>query len=119
MADHRTQRHQDQENSGVTYGIHGFGLRMTAPDGPGVDVDLVTDPATGRPVEVFDAWRVRWFLDEAAEDGYTGAEIDAALAHLTGDAALIEVVAGRWFALPTDDMARRGRPQRRGQAGIH
>ncbi|MFI7212425.1 DUF6896 domain-containing protein [Micromonospora maritima] len=73
---------------------------MTAPDGREVDVDLVTDPATGRSVEAFDAWRVRWFLDEAAEDGYAPAEIGAALAQLVREGTLVEVVAGRWYALP-------------------
>ncbi|WP_174528130.1 DUF6896 domain-containing protein [Micromonospora maritima] len=87
-------------SSGVTYRVHGVGVSMTAPDGREVDVDLVTDPATGRPVEAFDAWRVRWFLDEAAEDGHTPAEIGAALAQLVGEGSLVEVVAGRWFALP-------------------
>ncbi|MGC4791817.1 DUF6896 domain-containing protein [Micromonospora sp. DT178] len=63
-------------------------------------VDLVTDPSLGREVEAFDAWRIRWFLDEAADDGHSNEDIDAACTHLAGEGHLHEVVEGRWFALP-------------------
>lgn len=75
---------------------------MTADDGREVDVDLVVDPATGDEVEAFDAWRVRWFLDEAADGGLETADVNAACRHLAEVGALREVVPERWFALVQD-----------------
>jgi hypothetical protein len=72
---------------------------MIASDGREVDVDLVTDPALGHQVEAFDAWRIRWFLDEADDDGYDHEQITAACTELARQGHLREVVAGRWFAL--------------------
>lgn len=86
--------------SGIEYTVHGAGCRMISSDGREVDVDLVTDPVLGREVEAFDAWRIRWFLDEAADDGYSDEDIVVACTHLAGEGHLREVVEGRWFALP-------------------
>ncbi|MEV4538946.1 hypothetical protein AB0J82_34755 [Asanoa sp. NPDC049518] len=88
--------------SGIEFLVHGAGRRMTAADGQEVDVDLVADPATGAQVEAFDAWRIRWFLDEAADDGLQAAEVNAACRHLVGSGELREVVPDRWFALKAD-----------------
>ncbi|MEV4135756.1 hypothetical protein AB0J72_26775 [Dactylosporangium sp. NPDC049742] len=54
----------------------------------------------GRTVEAFDAWRIRWFLDEAAERGYSEEDIVAACTHLASEGHLREVIGGRWLALP-------------------
>ncbi|MET8122499.1 hypothetical protein [Micromonospora sp. NPDC005189] len=86
--------------SGIEYTVHGAGCRMVNSDGREVDVDLVTDPVLGREVEAFDAWRIRWFLDEAADDGYNHEDIVEACIHLAREGHLREVVEGRWFALP-------------------
>lgn len=72
---------------------------MTSSDGREADVDQVTDPLLGREVEAFDAGRIRWFLDEAADDGYTDQDIVAASMHLVGEGQLRDVVEGGWFAL--------------------
>jgi hypothetical protein len=88
--------------SGIKYLVHGAGCRMTAVDGREVDVDLVTDPATGAQVEAFDAWRIRWFLDEAADDGLQVADVNAACRYLVEAGELREVVPDRWFALMED-----------------
>ncbi|GAA0247941.1 DUF6896 domain-containing protein [Cryptosporangium japonicum] len=85
--------------SGIEYSVHGAGCRLTAPDGREVDVDLVTDPGVGHEVEAFDAWRIRWFLDEAAEEGFTDPEILLACARLSANGTLRPVVEGRWYAL--------------------
>jgi hypothetical protein len=90
----------DFTSSGIQYTVHGAGCRMIAADGRVVDVDLVTDPVSGREVEAFDAWRIRWFLDEAARDGYSDEDITAACRCLADEGRLREVIAGRWFALP-------------------
>jgi hypothetical protein len=87
-------------SSGIAYVVHGSGCRMIAADGREVDVDLVTDPVLGQEVEAFDVWRIRWFLDEAADDGYSNEVILAACTRLAREGRLREVVAGRWFALP-------------------
>ncbi|MEU6075078.1 hypothetical protein [Micromonospora sp. NPDC047074] len=87
-------------SSGIEYTVHGAGCRMVSSDGREVDVDLVTDPVLGREVEAFDACRIRWFLDEAAKDGYSHEDIVAACTHLAGEGHLREVVEGRWFTLP-------------------
>lgn len=81
---------------------------MTTPDGREVDVDLVGDPELRQDVEAFDAWRIRWFLDEAAEGGYSNGEIDVACAYLARTGFLREVVKGRWYALAvhTEDPVR-------------
>ncbi|MEV1154806.1 hypothetical protein AB0J27_05275 [Micromonospora chokoriensis] len=86
--------------SGIEYIVHGAGCRMVSSDGRVVDVDLVTDPVLGREVEAFDAWRIRWFLDEAADDGCNHEEIVEACINLAREGHLREVVGGRWFALP-------------------
>jgi hypothetical protein len=86
-------------SSGIEYTVHGAGCRIAAPDGRQVDVDLVTDPATGDRLEAFDAWRIRWFLDEAAQDGYSNEEIEAACAYLAREGALREVVAGLYRSI--------------------
>jgi hypothetical protein len=65
-----------------------------------VDVDLVDDSTLGYPVEAIDAWRIRWFLDEVADDGYRTEEILVACVRLAADGRLREVVPGRWYALP-------------------
>lgn len=87
-------------SSGIEYSVHGAGCRMVAPDGREVDVDLVADPKFHRDVEAFDSWRIRWFLDEAAEDGFSNEEIVAACAYHARQGLLREVVEGRWYALP-------------------
>ncbi|MBG6105876.1 DUF6896 domain-containing protein [Micromonospora vinacea] len=86
--------------SGIGYTVHGAGCRMVSSEGREVDVDLVTDPVLGCAVEAFDAWRVRWFLDEAADDGYNHEDIVEACSRLARAGHLREVVEGRWFALP-------------------
>ncbi|WCN79424.1 DUF6896 domain-containing protein [Micromonospora sp. LH3U1] len=86
--------------SGIEYTVHGAGCQMTSSDGREVDLDLIIDPLLGREVEAFDAWRIRWFLDEAADDGYSRDHIVAACAHLAREGHLREVVEGHWFALP-------------------
>ncbi|MEU4644489.1 hypothetical protein [Micromonospora sp. NPDC023814] len=43
-------------------------------------------------VEAFDAWRIRRFLDEAADDGHSDEDIDAACFHLAREGYLREVV---------------------------
>jgi hypothetical protein len=48
----------------------------------------------------FDAWRIRWFLDEAADDGHRYEDIVAARTHLAREGHLRELVEGRWFTLP-------------------
>ena len=68
--------------------------------GQSPDVDLVTDPLLGREAEAFDAWRIRWFLDEAADDGYSNEDIVMACTQLVREGYLRKVVEGRWFALP-------------------
>jgi hypothetical protein len=87
-------------SSGFHYTVHGSGCRMTAPDGSEVDVDLVVDPVLGHPVEAFDVWRIRWFLDEAVRDGYSHEDIAAACNRLAEEGRLREVVARCWYALP-------------------
>jgi hypothetical protein len=96
----RELRREGRTRSGIEYSVHGAGCRMISCDGREVDVDLVTDPLLGREVEAFDAWRIRWFLDEAAEDSYSDEDIVAACTHLASEGHLREVVGGRWFALP-------------------
>ncbi|MBQ1030382.1 hypothetical protein KBX26_10275 [Micromonospora sp. C97] len=94
--------------SDIEYTVHGAGCRMIScagcrmisSDGREVDVDLVTDPLLGREIEAFDAWRIRWFLDEAADDGYSNEDIVVACTQLVREGYLREVVEGRWFALP-------------------
>ncbi|MEU8419420.1 hypothetical protein AB0C15_00905 [Micromonospora sp. NPDC048835] len=86
--------------SGIGYTVHGAGCRMISSDGREVDVDLVTDPLLGREVEAFDAWRIRWFLDEAADDGYSNEDIVVACTQLVREGYLRDVVEGSWFALP-------------------
>ncbi|MEV7986914.1 hypothetical protein [Micromonospora sp. NPDC085948] len=61
-----------------------------------VDVDLVTDPVLGRAVEALDAWRIRWFLDETADDGYNHEDIVEACIRPAREGYLREVVEGRW-----------------------
>jgi len=100
----RSRRQLSREGvtrSGIEYSVHGAGCRMTAPDGREVDVDLVTDPGDGQDVEAFDAWRIRWFLHEAADESFGDAEILLACAQLTREGTLREVVEGRWYALAT------------------
>ncbi|MEU1845241.1 DUF6896 domain-containing protein [Micromonospora sediminicola] len=87
-------------HSGIEYTVHGAGCRMISSTGREVDVDLVTDPLLGREVEAFDAWRIRWFLDEAADDGYSNEDIVVACTQLVREGYLRKVVEGRWFALP-------------------
>ena len=93
---------EGRTRSGITYTVHGAGCQMTGADGTAVDVDLVTDPSLGRTVEAFDAWRVRWFLGEAADGGHSEEDIVAACTHLAGEGLLREVIRGSWFALPDD-----------------
>lgn len=88
---------------------------MISSDGREIDVDLVTDPVLGRVVEAFDAWRIRWFLDEAADGGYDHDDIVAACCHLASEGHLREVVGGRWFTLP--DASRE--PSMRSAAAAH
>ncbi|MFI7599325.1 DUF6896 domain-containing protein [Actinoplanes sp. NPDC049681] len=99
----RSRRELSREgvtSSGIKYSVHGAGCRMEAPDGRAVDVDVVADPRFRRGVEAFDSWRIRWFLDEAAPDGFSNEEIVAACAQQARQGLLCEVVAGRWYALP-------------------
>ncbi|MFJ2816678.1 DUF6896 domain-containing protein [Streptomyces sp. NPDC091279] len=42
--------------TGFSYAVHGYGCRMTAPDGTEIDVDLLPDGS-----EVFDSWRLEVF----------------------------------------------------------
>ncbi|MEU8816614.1 DUF6896 domain-containing protein [Actinoplanes sp. NPDC048796] len=85
--------------SGLEYRVHGAGCRMTASDGRQVDVDLVRDPVTGEWAEVFDGWRVHWFLGEAVSGAQRAARLTAACGELARRGELREVVPERWFAL--------------------
>ncbi|GAA0430289.1 hypothetical protein Aca07nite_39020 [Actinoplanes capillaceus] len=87
-------------SSGIVYSVHGAGCRMTAPDGREVDVDMVADPELHQNIEAFDPWKIRWFLNEAAEDGFSNEEIVAACEHHVRQGLMREVVQGRWYALP-------------------
>ncbi|MDZ5447282.1 hypothetical protein U2F26_32010 [Micromonospora sp. 4G57] len=97
---HRELSWEGLTRSGIEYTVHGAGCRIISSDGREVDVDLVTDPLLGREVEAFDAWRIRWFLNEAADDGYSHDDIIAACTHLASEGHLREVIGGRWFTLP-------------------
>lgn len=90
----RTLPRQARSSTGIEYVVHGAGCRLIDDQGVEVDVDLVDD------VEAFDAWRVRWFLDEVAEARPSVDELQAACAYLAGLNELREVRAGRWYALP-------------------
>ncbi|RAO00863.1 DUF6896 domain-containing protein [Micromonospora noduli] len=59
-----------------------------------VDVDVVDD------VEAFDAWRIRGFLDEQSHARPSIEELRTACSHLASTGELLEVRAGRWYALP-------------------
>jgi hypothetical protein len=103
MAAVRSERHMPRQavtRGGVEYSVHGVGCRMVSREGAVVDVDLVHDPVLSRHVEAFDAWRIRWFLDEAAADGYQDEDILAACAELTANGELREVIPGRWYCIP-------------------
>jgi hypothetical protein len=65
-----------------------------------VDVDLVLDPSSGQLVEAFDAWRIHWFLRNAAADVPAESDIADACTYLVEVGELHEVEPG-WFALPT------------------
>jgi hypothetical protein len=71
---------------------------MTDEDGQEVDVDLFGG------VEMFDAWRIKWFLDEATEDEPSIAQLQEACAYLAGLGELTQVArdheGDRWYALP-------------------
>ncbi|WP_372492705.1 DUF6896 domain-containing protein [Micromonospora foliorum] len=102
LAAARSRRELPREGvtrSGIEYTLHGAGCRMVSSDGREADVDLVIDPVLGRAVDAFDAWRIRWFLDQAADDGYNNEDIVEACIDLAREGHLREVVAGRWFAL--------------------
>ena len=99
----RSRRESPREGltrSGIEYTVHGAGCRMIGSDGREVDVDLVTDPLLGREVEAFDAWRIRWFLDQAIDDGHSNEDVVVACTPLVREGYLRKVVEGRWFALP-------------------
>ncbi|WP_410819015.1 DUF6896 domain-containing protein [Micromonospora sp. 050-3] len=81
-------------STGVEYSIHGAGCQMIDELGQAVDVDVVDD------VEAFDAWRIRWFLDEQADTRPSVEELRTACSHLASTGELLEVQAGRWYALP-------------------
>ena len=83
-----------RSSTGVDYCVHGAGCRMTDDQGQEVDIDLVDD------VEAFDAGRVKWFLDRGATARPSVEELGTACAYLTGLGELLEVRAGRWYALP-------------------
>jgi hypothetical protein len=51
-------------------------------------------------VEAFDAWRIRFFLDEDAEARPSIEELRVACSYLASLGELREVTAGRWYALP-------------------
>ncbi|MBG6103929.1 hypothetical protein IW249_004343 [Micromonospora vinacea] len=90
----RTLPRAGMSSTGVEYAIHGAGCQMTDEVGRVVDVDLVGD------VEAFDAWRIRWFLDEQSDAGPSVEELRTACSHLASTGELLEVQAGSWYALP-------------------
>ena len=52
----RELKREGQSDAGFSYAIHGRGLRMTAPDGAVVELDLLVDGS-----EAFDMWRLEEF----------------------------------------------------------
>ncbi|RAO45232.1 hypothetical protein GAR06_03423 [Micromonospora saelicesensis] len=87
-------------STGVEYAVHGAGCQMIDELGRMVDVDVVDD------VEAFDAWRIRGFLDEQSHARPSIEELRTACSHLASTGELLEVRAGRWYALP--DRWRKG-----------
>ncbi|MFG1654300.1 DUF6896 domain-containing protein [Micromonospora sp. NPDC049275] len=81
-------------STGVRYSVHGAGCLMIDEQGRTVDVDLVGG------VEAFEAWRIRWFLDEQPDARPSIEELRTACAHLAHTGELLEVQAGSWYALP-------------------
>lgn len=67
---------------------------MTDQQGWEVDVDLVDG------VEAFDAWRIKWFLDEQSDARPSVEELGRACSYLSGLGELREMRVGRWYALP-------------------
>lgn len=103
MAAVRAQRTMPREGrtaGGVAYSVQGAGCRMSDEDGRVVDVDLVSDPHTGTPVEAFDVWRIGIFLSAGGSGPFTNDELTAACEQLAGNGELRVVERGRWFALP-------------------
>lgn len=90
----RTLPREGKSSTGVEYLVHGAGCRMTDEQGHEVDLDLIDG------VEAFDAWRVKWFLDEDSDARPSVEELRAACSNLADLGELLEVKAGRWYALP-------------------
>ncbi|MET8835995.1 hypothetical protein ABZV78_19030 [Micromonospora sp. NPDC004540] len=67
---------------------------MTDQRGREVDVDLVDG------VEAFDAWRIKWFLDEQSDSRPVVEELRTACSYLSSLGELREVQVGGWYALP-------------------
>ncbi|MGC5032838.1 DUF6896 domain-containing protein [Micromonospora sp. DT229] len=90
----RTLPREGMSSTGIEYSVHGAGCRMTDQQGREVDVDLVDG------VEAFDAWRIKWFLDEQSDARPSIEELRTACSYLSQLGELREVQAGRWYALP-------------------
>ncbi|MFU8875881.1 DUF6896 domain-containing protein [Micromonospora sp. SL4-19] len=90
----RTLPREGKSSTGIEYSIHGAGCRMTDQRGREVDVDLVDG------VEAFDAWRIKWFLDEQSDACPTVEELRTACSYLSSLGELREVQVNRWYALP-------------------
>lgn len=89
----RTMPREARSSTGIDYCVHGAGCRMTDDQGQEIDVDLVDD------VEAFDAWRVKWFLDKGGDARPSMDELGRACAYLANLGELLEVRAGRWYAV--------------------
>lgn len=74
---------------------------MTDEYGHEVDVDLIPDPAGVGEVEVFDLWRIRFFLSSDGHHPLTNEELNAACEQLAACGELRVVKPGRWFAPPS------------------
>ncbi|MEU4554635.1 DUF6896 domain-containing protein [Micromonospora violae] len=90
----RTLPREGKSSTGIEYSVHGAGCRMTDQQGRAVDVDLVDG------IEAFDAWRIKWFLDEQSDACPTVEELRVACSYLSSLNELREVRAGHWYALP-------------------
>ncbi len=85
---------EGKSSTGIEYSVHGAGCRMTDEQGREVDVDLVDG------IEAFDAWRIKWFLDEQSDARPSVEELGRACSYLSRLGELREVRVGRWHGLP-------------------
>src|SRR6266487_5039951 len=81
----RTLPREGRSSTGIEYLVHGAGCRMTDQQGQEVDVDLVDG------VEAFDAWRIKWFLDEQSDARPSIEELRTACSYLSSLGDLREV----------------------------